>query len=532
MPTIAHEFYRDPAFALFSKRDAAYMQNPAQFDSFLSSLPDAKQAEKVIAQKQANFSSDLRALLQNELKQTYTSLALTPPQSIERLSSENTFVVVTAHQPCIFTGPLYFIYKIASAIALARKLQQTYPDKHFIAMYVVGSEDHDFDEIKSTRIFNKTITWESGQSGAVGRMTLSGIGNLLDEVEPLISKEPFGPDLIEKLRASYLETRTLAEATLHFVHSIFGQDDLLICDLDRPALKFAARALFERELNTKSSRPLVEANQRRLEELGYPSQIYARDINLFWLDDTNRKHIESDGNDFMQGDKKLPLASPVILDQDQAYHVSPNVVLRPLFQQAVLPAIAYVGGGAEVAYWMEIEQVFDHHDIPFPMLVRRDSGLYIPAFIAKSMKQVDLDTTSLFLSEKIVQDQYLAEQAGEEWSLEKSRTAFDATFQSMQQEALAIDTGLEKMLAGFHQQQLNFIEKLEGRLKKAIKSKHETGINRISKIWQSAFPNGSLQERSTNFIPFYARHGHDFIETIIRHFDPLNNGLHVFTEEK
>lgn len=526
----------DPALIQqYSQRDRAYQLQPELFQPFIPFQPNYDQFTEVIEEKQGNYSQALRAAVCEVLGQQYQRWQLEDDHSLQQLSKlrkDNSYAIITAHQTCLFTGPLYVIYKIASTIAMANKLTELYPDLHFVPIYVMGSEDHDIDEINHLYLYNKKYTWQPNQHDcAAGRLPLSGISEIIDEVSSVFEHDAQGAELAKLLRSAYDETYSLAEATARFIHALFSRHGLIIADLDHKSLKRAALPLFERELTESFSYPLVSARQEALAESGFAAQVYPRGLNLFYLTDEKRSRIEREGDDFIIDGERISQESLLREVQEHPDRLSPNVILRPLYQQWVLPGIAYIGGGAEVAYWMEIQPIFESVSLAYPMLVRRDSALWINSRHYERMKDLGLETSDLLKDLHEAQKDYLAEHAEEDWSLDELRQQFSMVFDRLAQDIHQIDPGLIKMSEGYQQQTDNFLDKVETKLRRTIKSKHDVSMNRMDKLWQDLFPNNGLQERQENFLKLYARHGLEFIDLLIRTFDPLHPAFHIFIEE-
>jgi bacillithiol biosynthesis cysteine-adding enzyme BshC len=519
--------------SLFSKRDQAYMEDPGQFENFMTHQPKLSSFQVAIDEKTAHYDASVRSLAASVMSEQFKKLSIESAPvslSLEALSKPNTFSIITAHQPCLMTGPLYFVYKIASCIALAKAIEKEYPQFRIIPMYVVGSEDHDFEEINHLRLYHKRIEWNSEQEGAVGRMKLTGIEAVIDQVAGLLGEQAYSHELTDELKRSYHPSRTLAEATAHFVYTLFGRFGLVVADLDDERLKQLATPLIEKELSEQFAKPLVVKNQSALADLGFDAQIHARDINLFHLSEGRRERITYEKGDYSIGSKKLNKSEITDLIKSEALSFSPNVVLRPLYQQTVLPGISYVGGGAEVAYWMEIQGVFQAMKLPMPMLIRRDSALWIKPFTADLMKKVHISVDQLFVETHIAQESYLQDKLNDDWTLDKIKNAFDEVYTDLFQEIEKIDVGLVEMAKGFQGQHHNFISKAEAKLKKSLKTQNDVAMNRIVKIWDDLFPDGSLQERKDSFLSIYNRMGPRFTDELIERFDPLESGLHVFME--
>ncbi len=528
MNRINHRRYESESLALFGQRDRAYMENPDDFANFLSVTPSIQNIEHVIEQKHSQFSATRRNLLHKKLTQQYDTLGLKHRDVIDKIKNQNTFCIITAHQPCLFTGPLYFIYKIASTIALANKLNDKFPAYTFLPLYVLGSEDHDLEEINHTWLYRKKITWNTDQKGAVGRMKLDEINSSLSLVDGMISNTAYGSDIVQILKNAYTSERTLAQATHHLVHHIFSREELLIIDLDDSELKMSARELFQKELEEQFSLPLVRLNQEKFEQKGFKPQVYGRPINLFFLDQNDRIRLESKDKKLYAGNTLIAETASDFIDEQLAQKLSPNVILRPLYQQTVLPGIVYIGGGSEVAYWMELSSAFNAINLSFPMLLRRDSAMVITSRIRKLMTLTEISQSELFTSKRAIQDAFLGHIEDENWQLAPFIQKTNALFKELRDHVHQIDSGMDKMISGAQQQQINFAQKLEQKLKRVIKQKHEVHLNRLDKLWEELFPDGGLQERKDNFLPIYAEAGPAFIDGLIQNFDSFETGMHFF----
>src|SRR6185503_13561112 len=149
-----------------------------------------------------------RKTLVGTLKEQYQAVEAAPAvtANIDRLLDENTFTVCTAHQPAIFTGPLYFIYKIVHAIKLAERLNKDLPGHYFVPVFFMGSEDADLEELGNIHINGEKLGWTTKQTGAVGRMNTKGLEKIIDRVEGELSVQPHGRQLMDKVKEFYLKS--------------------------------------------------------------------------------------------------------------------------------------------------------------------------------------------------------------------------------------------------------------------------------------------------------------------------------------
>ena len=518
----------------YADRDQRYQQHPEEFINFLSHLPEPASVLAAVKAKSDKYPDEFRSVLVEVLKEQHQLLNLDIPQvhdQIQRLQSDQTYAVVTAHQTCLMTGPLYVIYKIASTIACCRQLNAIHSDKHFVPIYVMGSEDHDFLEVNHFYLYNKKIEWHVTHQGeAVGRIQIKDIEEVMDNVDQIIQHDVHAEELMDLLRSCYSEGRNLAQAMARLVTRIFGRYGLIVADLDDQRLKRLAIPLFHKELEESSSKELVINKQNAIDILGFSSQVYPRDINLFYLKDT-RKKIERFNDKYYLGEQALSFDKVIEHLHNHPERFSPNVILRPIYQQIVLPGIIYIGGGAEVAYWMEIQDVFQTMKIPQPILLRRDSALWINQLHSQRISELGIELRQLFRPLHEAQHEYLSKNAQEEWSVAHIKSQFNDLFSQLSGEIRQIDTGLIKMSEGYQRQTDNFLNKVETKLRRSVKSKHDVAMGRMDKLWHDLFPNRGLQERRENFLKLYARHGRHFIDTLIDHFNPFDmRGMHVFIE--
>ena len=481
------------------------MKKDAKLKSFINHFPTLENFEKQITEKKKHFIN--RIVLVDVLKKQNTSLSLSDKSkfNIGSLIENSTFTLTTGHQVCLFTGPLYFIYKIISTINLAERLEEKYPNSNFVPVFWMATEDHDFQEINHIHLFGKKIVWESKQSGAVGRMNLDGFESVLIELKSILGTSENAVKLISLFEKSYLNHDNLADATRYLVNELFGEYGLVVLDGDDKRLKEQFISTIKKDVLSKGFEKSISKCSEDL-ATKYKVQAYVRSINLFKLSDGKRELIKD------KVSKKEIENDPVSF--------SPNVLLRPLYQETILPNIAYIGGGAEVAYWMQLKAAFLQENIPFPILMLRNSVLFMDN--KQNQKRQDLGFTfkDLFLEEHQLQKKFVLNQNDTAISLEEEMDAIENIYTSIT--AKTNDVGLKNSIKSQQQKQLKSFKQLEEKLLRLAKQKNESSLNQISKIKQQLFPKNSLQERYDNFIPFYLKGGDKFIKILKENLNPLN----------
>lgn len=443
---------------------------------------------------------------------------------IERLLQENSFTVTTGHQLCVATGPLYFLYKIASTIALARKLAAEDSTKTFIPVYWMASEDHDFEEIQSIEIFQKKITWSAEAKGPLGRLDTEGLESFIEELAMILGTSVDALRFIDIIKESYSKS-SLAEATRNLVYALFGEQNLIVIDADDVELKKLFLPIIQNEIKERFSFELVKKTSAELEALGYKTQVTPREVNLFYIEKGIRERIKFEDGNFYWGLGPKSLEELIALTASQPESISPNVILRPVYQECILPNLAYVGGPGELSYWLQLREVFDFYSVPFPTLLLRDSALLLSAATLSKLSKLNLEVEDIFKGKNAIIQSWIQESNAED--LSNDRVTANELFDSITAKMKALDPTLENSAAGERKKLISAIENLEKKMIRAIKSKEEVRIQQLEKIFTELFPGDQPQERVTNVAQYT-----DFLEAglinyLVEVFDPTQLKLTV-----
>jgi bacillithiol biosynthesis cysteine-adding enzyme BshC len=496
----------------FSNLVIDYLANDEKLKPFISDFPTIDSFQKQISEKQ-NYPVN-RKVLVSVLKEQNKEFNLTElsNNNIDLLLSEDTFTITTGHQLCLFTGPVYFIYKIISTINLAEKLKTKYPKNNFVPIFWMATEDHDFQEINHINLFGKKIVWDSKQTGAVGRMSLDGLESVLMELKEVLGETENAKKLVSLFENAYLKHKNLADATRFLVNELFGKFGLVIIDGDDKKLKQQFVPIIKKDVLQNGFVTAIKQNSKSLAK-DYKVQAFVRDINFFKLTKGNRELIKEE------------IAQKEIAENPENF--SPNVLLRPLYQETILPNIAYVGGGAEVGYWMQLKTAFKQENIPFPILIVRNSAMLINDKQKQKIESLGFEINDLFSAIDELKKQYVLSNSKEDITLDIEKWELEELYNKLLLKTN--DKGLQASFNASHQKQLKSFEKFEQKLIRLEKKKHENALNAISKIKQQLFPENCLQERFDNFIPFYLKEGENFIEMLKDNLDPLDTNFVVLS---
>lgn len=491
----------------FPKLFIDYIDRNPQLSGFYDSYPDLEGFKETISKRKFNQRKELVEALKNQYK------GIKNPPNIDVLLDENTFTVTTGHQLNIFTGPLYVIYKIVSTINLAKKLKGAFPEYNFVPVYWMATEDHDFEEISYFNLFGQKHKWETEQKGGVGRMNPS---ELLQIIEGLRDK----PDVFAR---AYGENSTLAGAVRQYMHELFGAEGLVCVDGDDRILKSIFAPIMRKDITENSAEKIVAETSARLENLGYKTQIHARNVNFFYLDENLRERIEKQGEKYTVVNTDLSFSEAEILDilEKTPEKISPNVVLRPIYQETILPNLAYLGGPSEVCYWLQLKDIFEHHQVQFPILLPRNLGLAINEGTKKRMEKLGVEAEELFQDDVTLKRNFVEKNSENSLSLADEISQIAAAFDQIIKKAAEVDPTLKPAMESEKVKNATSLEHLEKRIKKAEEKKFETSLVQLHGLKEKLFPGGGLQERSENFLNFYLN---DllFISKISQHFDPLD----------
>ena len=522
----------------FSTIVADYLSGNEKLSSFYQHSVSADGIRSSIESRKKYNTN--RELLVNELTKQYAAVTTTDAvkDNIHKLLSPNTFTICTAHQPNIFTGPLYFIYKILHAAKLSAELKKEMPQYDFIPVYYMGSEDADLDELNNITIQGNKLVWQTKQTGAVGRMNVDDeLLKLITAINGQISVLPNGKELVQLFIDCYRKGNTIQQATFELVNKLFGEFGVIVLVPDNAELKKAFFPVAEKELLTGFSHPLVEATGSELSKY-YKVQAGGREVNLFYLIDDKRERIEMKSGQYSVGSLSKGLPSEQLRFSEQEIlselnnhpeRFSPNVILRGVFQEMILPNIAFIGGGGEVAYWLELKKVFEAVNVPYPMLVLRNSFLLMDEEQKQKADKLELSTTDLFLPELELLKRLVTKRTKHELSLTDEVNDMKKVYEQLKQKASPVDKTLLPHIESLFVKAQKRIEELEKKILRAEKRKYEAEQRQIHSLKQSLFPN-SLQERAENFSYYYSLYGKDWMKMIYDNSPGLEQEFVVLSE--
>lgn len=479
--------------------------------------------------KDTQFPKEKRELLVNRLKTQYAKNGIEEPNQLNLLLDQNTFVITTGHQLCLFGGPQYFIHKIVSTIKLTNQLKELFPSKNFLPLFWLASEDHDFEEINHAHIYNTTIQSKTELKGAVGRLPMSIFEDSYLELYDLLGKNA---KEIKSIFNNNFEKKSLTQVTTEWVQQLFKDENLLILDGDDIELKRSFIPIIKKELLTEDSFRNINKTSDELLKLGFKAQVTPREINFFYLKENLRERIVLENSTYRILNTELSFSESEILEELALYpeRFSPNAVFRPVYQEAILPNLAYIGGPGELAYWLQLKSNFNHLEIPFPVLVLRDLFVPVDEKTLINLRKLNLNLVDFFSNEAELIKSYLKNNSSTHVDFEEELRKLEELRIQTLTKTTTIDKSMKEMVEAEFVRMKKRMNRIDLKTQRSIKKREEVSINRIKNIKNKITPNGKLAERKESFIPLYLRDSKGYIKKLIDLSNPFVSEIKIFKQ--
>ncbi len=501
-----------------------FLDRDSSVSSFLPKTTNIEEFKELIVEKDFPFES--RKVLCSVISKQYENTGIAVPNHLDELLDANSFTVTTGHQLCLFGGPQFFIHKIVSAISLANQLKLAYPKSNFIPIFWMASEDHDFDEISSVSIFNKEIKVNGENKNPVGRIKTLEFSSALKELKEFFRNDSSGIHLISIFEEAFSKSNW-ADCTRFWVDKLFSKYGLIVLDADSKELKTVFRPTLELEIKQQFVYNAVVNTNNSISKEGYYPKINPRKLNLFYFNNGNRKRIVFKEGVFLIGDLTYSQDQILKMIELNPENFSPNVLLRPLYQESILPNLAYIGGPAEIEYWAQLKEAFDFSNVDYPKVILRDHFGWINNSDLDWWRSKGLKESDLFLDYDVLVKKILIKEKVFSLNVEDHLQAIK---NNLLNEIQAVDSSVESMLNGELQKFKNGINKIESKLTRSSKRNNEIFYNKVKKVQNSIIINGNLNERKEGFIPLYNSLGDQYLSFLLEAANPLNNELKILVK--
>ncbi len=480
--------------------------------------------DKAIEGKMA-FPESARTILCDNLQTQYQAIANKEHvdarvwENIQKLRQANTFTLTTGQQLHLFFGPAFVIYKILSLVDFCNELAAKYPDKNFVPVYWPASEDHDFDEIKNTKVFNQTFTWNASPGDACGRLKTDTVKEVIEQISASVNLNDEQVKLLSEFEAIYASSENLSEATIRIVNAFMGQYGVICVNGDQAELKRNFIPVIKKDLIEQDNIKAFNETGKMMEDKGFSTQLNARDINFFYLFEGSRQRIIKENGVYktLNGREICPESEISELIEAHPERFSPNAMMRPLYQECILPNIAYIGGNAEITYWIQLHKVMTNNNISHPKLILRPSVWISPLKTLQWLEKRNISPLQLLTSKG--REELLGLVADNVPNLEGEIAAFNELRTTIQGiTAQTVSSELKSLVeAGkIYEKHLKNIDK---QIREAAIASHAQVFEKLQDIKDNLFSLNNIQERKV-----------DSLEMLIKHRDvvfSVKNGLNL-----
>ncbi len=451
-------------------------------------------------------------------------------EAIDHLA-HGALAIVTGQQVGLLGGPLYTLYKALTAVELARRAAAAV-GKPVVALFWMDADDHDFEEVRKVRFLDRDHAVQELSYAPEGKPTdvpvaeyrlQAAIEDLLSRLRELLPESEFKAETLSLLEECYRPGLTLPEAFGRLLLRLTRGLGLAMVNPADPELKSLAASLFEREARERSeSGRRVKATSEELLSLGYHAQATwsPQRLNLFYAAPGRFHIVSADGSFRLSGDgRSLSGEDLAQLIRREPERFSPNVFLRPLYQDTLLPTLAYVAGPNELAYFAQLAGVYQHFDVPMPLVVPRASFTVVEKSQARFLQRYRVKLAELKANDESVLNRILKEQAPPELGnlqtdFERARACLQEITQAFSRDLAAVDPTLVAAAGSIQGKVLHLIQELENKSLRALKRKDETLRRQFLSTRTALFPNFQLQERELSAVHFLARYGRFFVDMV------------------
>jgi len=476
--------------------------------------------------------------------------------SIEKAVSPRCMFVITGQQPGLFTGPLYSIYKALTAVIFAERQKAMFPEYDFIPLFWIEGEDHDFEESATTSLFDagqiKQVSldpWKRLPGQMVSSSTMGpGITDTLSDFTSMLQESDYKKQIVSLLQEIYTPDSSLERAFGKTMAYLFRDYPLVFLSASDPGFKHLAKEIYYRELATcpQTSHTIIEQSSL-LENMGYQTQVKPRAVNLFYVNhhDQRMKIEQSSAESFSIVPDKHRYSRHQILEMcdDHPERFSPNVILRPVVQDYVLPTFAYIAGPGEISYMAQYRKTYEHFGLKMPFIIPRGSFTLIEPAVRRTMDKVLQKTGRLTQSRKqlyhtafhdlrILQKKAIsgAENHDFDTLLDKTEKNILAEIEALSPTLGKLDPNLEQVLAGSLVQIEKVLTGIRQKTHRAGRRKHDELVAQLDKAAAGIFPEDLPQERVINVFYYLNKYGWEILDEFATMLRAHSSESHIILE--
>jgi len=490
-----------------------------------------KENYKKIFRRISESQRAVKSGLGNILKSQYAGLKISKKtkRNLELFSKENTLAVVTGQQLGILGGPMYTFYKIITVIKLCNHLNERYDEFNFVPVFWLEADDHDFNEVRSINIINndnniKIIEYKNDidpddTKRSVGLIEIDDtIIDFFNQLKENLRDTEFKKPLLDTLESIYSPGKTFKTSFVELIHSLFDGYGLVILDPTDKRLKEKLKPVFRKEITDfrKHTEKLVFVSAK-LEEV-YNAQVKINPVNLFFSTNDGRYSIEPVENEFRLKRKRKSFTKEELLElvENEPERFSPNVLLRPICQDYILPTAFYIAGPSEIAYFAQVTPLYDFYEIQTPIIYPRASATLMEANINKTLEKYQLSVNEIFMGvdelKKNVVESLSKNNVNEIFT--KTMNDIEIAFDNLREKLFDLDKTIADNSKKYRSKISNTLNELRNKAEHAQNKKYEVTLRQLDRACNLLYPNGNLQEREINYTYFLNKYGKGFLQRI------------------
>ncbi|MFQ5708406.1 MAG: bacillithiol biosynthesis cysteine-adding enzyme BshC [bacterium] len=457
-------------------------------------------------------------------------------EKIDLLLERRACAVVTGQQTGLFSGPLYTIYKALTTIRLANRLNRTC-EGCYVPVFWLASDDHDFREVNHAKLINKShqIVEIAHHSGRLDRrVPVSAIKlnqEIVENVQQLndaTNPSEFKEDILKLLSAAYAPGAVFSQAFGTWLMALFKAFGLILMDASDTRVKTLGAPVFLKEIAERSpSTDRVLATSAELAGRGYHNQVQLNKglLNLFYLDGERHALEVKDGTFHVKGTNQAFQSDELVrLAEKEPQRFSPNVLLRPIFQDVLLPTVAYVGGPAEIAYYAQLKGVYESFELPMPIIYPRKSLTLLERNIEKVLDKYELRVPEFWGDVEALINEIAKNHLPDslEENIENTAKQVKENLAALEEVVVSFEPTLNDTVQNVKGRIDHQMEILEKKILQAYKKRNEILRQQIHKAQINLYPNHHLQEREVNVVPYLFKYGLGLIDRLYEAMDISN----------
>lgn len=455
--------------------------------------------------------------------------------NIRRLNSPKTLAVVTGQQAGVFGGPLYTFYKIITVLKLARKLARDFPGYTFVPLFWMEVNDSDFQEIGAVQYLSKEnelrrLALEENPEEALQPVSARRVDEQIPRWRQTLAQDFFDTEFkeaaLDLFLGCYAPGQGYPDAFAGLLQRFFGKHGLVLFNPAEAAASSLASSLFKQSLTAAPEiLNIFAGRQRALESAGYAPQIQLSDRQtlLFFTDEQKRRvriDFDEDGEFLLKYPEGYQsVAREVLLKKcaETPGNFSPNVALRPLVQDWLLPTLAYVAGPAEAAYFAQVETLYRYFQIPMPVIYPRHRLTIAEGKVHKNVQKFNLEYEEILSGRPGFSAEFLRRSAGQglHQALQSADDRIRQALTELQQQLAAADPTLVNTLEKTRQSIEESFGKLSGKISRSLEEKNQAQVRQLEKVLLHLRPANQPQERVLSMLYFCVKYGMDFVERLL-----------------